>query len=82
MSLVILICCAIIFYRLGESDYGRGGLVCIVSIVVGLVSYYLVPHYLIPLPLWSMIIGQILLFVALFVYNLIRKEPPSSSGGV
>jgi len=82
LSLIILICCAVIFYRIGESDYGRGGLVCILSIVVGLVSPYLIPHYLIPLPFVSLIIGQVLLFVALLVYNLIRKEPPSSSGGV
>ena len=81
-SLVILICCAIIFYRIGESDYGRGGLVCILSIVIGLVSPYLIPHYLIPLPLWSIIIGQVLLFVALLVYNLMRKQPPSSGGGI
>jgi FtsH-binding integral membrane protein len=82
LSLIILICCAIIFYRIGESDYGRGGLVCILSIVVGFVSPYLISHYLIPLPVVSLIIGQVLLFVALLVYNLTRKEPPSSSGGV
>jgi ABC-type iron transport system FetAB permease component len=82
LSLIILICFAIIFYRIGESDYGRGGLVCILSIVVGLLSCCLIPHYLIPLPFVSMIIGQVLLFVALLVYNLIRKRPPSSDGGI
>jgi hypothetical protein len=76
-SLAILICCAIIFYRIGENDYGRGGLVCIVSIVVSFAS-----QYLIPLPFVSIVIGQVLLFVALLVYDLTRKRPPSSHGGV
>jgi uncharacterized membrane protein YjjP (DUF1212 family) len=77
LSLIILICCAIIFYRIGESDYGRGGLVCILGIVVGFVSYYLIPHYLRARPFVYLIIGQVLLFVALVVYNLIRKRPLS-----
>jgi hypothetical protein len=77
ISLVILICCAIIFYRIGESDYDRGGLVCILSIVISLASPYMIPRYIIPLPFVSIIIGQVVLFVALFVYNLIRKRPPS-----
>jgi ABC-type iron transport system FetAB permease component len=78
-SLVIIICCAIIFYRIGENDYDRGGLVCILSVVVSLASYYMIPRYTIPLPFLSIIIGQVLLFLALFVYNFSRSWPRSSS---
>jgi serine/threonine-protein kinase len=72
LSLVILICCAIIFYRIGDNDYGRGLPLCVISILVSLAS-----EYLIPLPLISIVIGQIVLFIGVFVYNATRKASSS-----
>ena len=72
LSLAILICCAIIFYRIGDNDYGRGLPLCVISILVSLAS-----EYLIPLPLISIVIGQIVLFIGVFVYNATRKAPSS-----
>jgi len=76
-SLAILICSAIVFYRIGETDYGRGGLLCIISILVSFAS-----NYLVPLPFISIVIGQVFLFMALLVYNFMKKKPPSSHGGL
>jgi len=72
LSLAILICCAIIFYRIGDNDYGRGLPLCVISILVSLAS-----EYLIPLPLISIVIGQIVLFIGVFAYNATRKAPSS-----
>jgi len=72
LSLVIIICCAIIFYRIGDNDYGRGLPLCVMSILVSLAS-----EYLIPLPLISIVIGQIVLFIGVFAYNATRKAPSS-----
>jgi len=72
LSFAILICCAIIFYRIGDNDYGRGLPLCVISILVSLAS-----EYLIPLPLISIVIGQVALFVGVFVYNAARKTPSS-----
>jgi hypothetical protein len=72
LSLAILICCAIIFYRIGDNDYGRGLPLCVISILVSLAS-----EYLIPLALISIVIGQIVLFVGVFAYNATRKAPSS-----
>jgi serine/threonine-protein kinase len=72
LSLAILICCAIIFYRIGDNDYGRGLPLCVISILVSFAS-----HYLIPLPLISIVIGQVVLFIGVFAYNATRKAPSS-----
>jgi hypothetical protein len=68
---VMVGCCAFIFHRIGEMDYGRGGLPAILSVVVSLLAVRLVP-----LSLISVGASQVLLYFALLIFNLIRKTPP------
>jgi hypothetical protein len=71
LLLVLIGCCAFIFYRIGEMDYGRGGLVATLSVVVSLLAVRFVP-----LSLISVVASQVLLYLALLFFNLIRKTPP------
>ena len=71
-GLIVVGCCAYIFYRIGEMEYGRGGLLCAFSIIVSFASPYVIP---IRIPFVPTVIGNLLLFLALWVYNLFRKKP-------
>ena len=71
LSILIVGCCALIFYRIGEMDYGRGALLATISLVASVLS-----GYVLPLPFVSIIASQVLLYLALLVYNLSRKTPP------
>jgi hypothetical protein len=33
-TLLIIICCAVFYYRVGEQEYGSGGLLALVSVVL------------------------------------------------
>lgn len=72
LSYVILIACAIIFYRIGNADYGSGILTCVLSIVMSVLALLFIRVSLV-----SILAGQILLFIGLTIYNLIRKSPRS-----
>jgi hypothetical protein len=64
-------CSALIFYRIGEMDYGRGWPLGMVSVVVSLLV-----RSFVPLPLVTVPASQVLLYIALLIYNLSRKTPP------
>ncbi len=65
-------CCAYIFYQIGKMEYGRGALLCVISIIVSFVSAHVMP---LRLTVGSVIVGQLFLFGALWIYNVIRKKP-------
>jgi predicted histidine transporter YuiF (NhaC family) len=69
---VLLGCCAYIFYRLGEIEYGRGGLLATISVILALASPLLIP---IRVPFIPVVLSQVFLFVVLWVYNCFRKKP-------
>jgi hypothetical protein len=71
-SVVIVIACAVMFYRISNADYGSGILLWGLSMVVSIFSLLFLPF-----PVVSILAGQVLLFIGLTVYNLIRKKPPS-----
>jgi hypothetical protein len=72
MLLYLMIgCSALIFYRIGEMDYGRGGLVATLSVVLSFLAIYFWR-----LPLINVGVSQVLLYVGLLIFNLIRKTPP------
>ena len=71
LSWVIIGCSAFIFYKIGEMDYGRGGLLATLSVIVSLGA-----AYLFPLPLISLGLSQVVLYLGLLIFNLIRKTPP------
>jgi multisubunit Na+/H+ antiporter MnhE subunit len=72
-SFIILIACAMIFYRIGNADYGSGVFVCGLSIGASILSLLFLP---IPF-LVSVVVGQVLLFVGLTIYNVVRNKPPA-----
>jgi hypothetical protein len=72
LGLLIVGCCAYIFYRIGEMEYGHGTLLCVISLIVSSASPYLIP---IPIPFVTTVVGQLILFFILWVYNFFRKKP-------
>ena len=71
LSWVVIGCSAFIFYKIGEMDYGRGGLMATVSVTVSFLA-----AYFFPLPLISLGLSQVGLYLALLLFNLIWKPPP------
>lgn len=65
-------CCAYIFYQIGKMEYGRGALLCAISVIVSFASAYVIP---LRVPTLSVIAGQLFLFGALWIYNSVRKKP-------
>jgi hypothetical protein len=39
-SLLLILCCGIFYYRLGESEYGSGGLLALVSVALWVVGVF------------------------------------------
>ena len=68
---LVIGCSAFVFYRIGEMDYGRGWLVAILSVVVSFLAIYFWR-----LPFISVPVSQVLLYLALLIFNLVRKTPP------
>jgi hypothetical protein len=68
----VVACCAYIFYEIGKMEHGRGALLCVISVIVSLASAHMIP---LRLPFVSVLIGQLFLFGALWIYNSIRKKP-------
>lgn len=69
---LVIGCCALIFYRLGEIEYRRGTLLCIASIAVSFLSPLVIP---IRMPFVPILLGQLCLFILLWIYNFFRKGP-------
>lgn len=72
LSFVIIVACAVFFYRIGNADYGSGILLWGLSIIISICALLFLPF-----PVLSLLAGQVLLFVNLTIYNLTRKKPPS-----
>jgi hypothetical protein len=68
-SLLLIICCAVFYYRVGESDYGGGGLLALVS-----VTLWLVGSYLLGFGWLGNLLVQLGLFFALTAWNVYRHE--------
>jgi hypothetical protein len=69
-SLLLVLCCGIFYYRLGESEYNSGGLLALVSVALWVVGVFLFKFG------W---LGNLLLqaglFFALTLWNMIRPPP-------
>ena len=72
LGYLVVGCCAYIFYRIGETEYGRGGLLALLSVIFAVASLYVLR---IPVPFFSLLLSQLLLFLLLWVYNCFRKKP-------
>jgi len=68
-TILLIICCAVFYYRLGEFEYGSGGLLALASValwVIGIFAFRLG---------WiGNLLVQVGLFFGLTVWNMIRRE--------
>jgi len=70
--LIIVGSFAYIFYHLGEMEYRRGALLCVMSITISLAAPFVIPMRI---GFLSIVIGNVSLFLALWIYNFFRKKP-------
>ena len=69
-SLLLIICCAVFYYRLGEGEYGSGGLLALISVALwGLGVFLLKFGWL------GNLLLQVGLFFALTLWNMMRPPP-------
>lgn len=65
---IALLGSAYIFYKVGETDYGKGWLLALFSIVLSIFF-----ALLIRLPFVPIVIGQVVLFAGATAYHMTRK---------
>ena len=66
---LLIICCAIFYYRVGESEYDGGGLLALVS-----VALWVVGSYAFGLGIIGSLMLQVGLFFALTFWNMWRAK--------
>ena len=70
LTLLIVLCCAVFYYRVGESEYGSGELLALISVVLWVVGIFLFKFG------WlGNLLLQVGLFFALSAWNMRRKPP-------
>lgn len=67
LAVLLIIAAAMLFYRIGDHDYGAGFLVAAISVAIGLVTLFVLGW-----GRFAFLGGQLLLFVGLTWYNLRR----------
>ena len=70
LSLLLIICCALFYYRVGEEEYGSGALLALIS-----VTLWVVGIRALRLGWVGNLLLQAGLFVALTFWNMTRKPP-------
>jgi hypothetical protein len=68
-TIFLIICCAVLFYRIGESEYGGGTLLALVS-----VTLWLLGSYALGFGWLGNLLVQTGLFVALTIWNMQRAQ--------
>jgi uncharacterized membrane protein YobD (UPF0266 family) len=56
-TILLILCCAVFYYRVGESEYGRGALLALASVALWVLGSY---------ALWFGWLGNLLVQVGLF----------------
>ena len=74
MDILLYIALTTIFYRIGETDYNKGATLASLSFVLSLIGAAFVP-------ILGSIAANVLLYIALVIYNLLSKKPPGSQSG-
>lgn len=69
-SFLLIICFAVFYYRVGESEYGSGGLLALIS-----VTLWLIGGYALGFGWLGNILVQVALFFALTGWNMRRRGP-------
>ncbi len=68
-TLLLIICCAVFYYRVGESEYGSGELLALISVLLWLLGMFAFQFGWI-----ANLLLQVGLFVGLTVWNM-RQRP-------
>ena len=68
-TILLVICCAVFYYRLGEFEYGSGGLVALAS-----VALWVIGTFALGFGLLGNLLVQVGLFFALTVWNIMRRK--------
>jgi hypothetical protein len=68
-TILLILCCAVFYYRVGESEYGSGGLLALASVALWLIGSFLFGFG----SLGNLLI-QIGLFVSLTFWNMARRQ--------
>ena len=68
-TILLIICCAVFYYRLGEFEYGSGGLLALASVAVWVIGTLAFRFG------WlGNLLVQVGLFFALTVWHIMRRE--------
>ena len=68
-TILLILCCAVFYYRVGESEYGSGGLLALASVALWLIGSFLFGFG----SLGNLLI-QIGLFIGLTFWNMARRQ--------
>ncbi len=68
-TILLVICCAVIYYRIGEFEYGKGALLALVS-----VALWLIGSFALGFGWLGNLLVQVGLFFALTFWNMQRAK--------
>jgi len=68
-TILLIVCCAVFYYRVGESEYGSGGLLALAS-----VALWVVGSLALGFGWLGNLLVQVGLFFALTVWNMMRRQ--------
>jgi hypothetical protein len=68
-TILLIICCAVLFYRIGESEYGGGTLLALAS-----VALWLLASYALGFGWLGNLLVQAGLLIALTIWNMQRAQ--------
>ena len=68
-TILLIVCCAVFYYRVGEFEYGSGGLLALVS-----VALWVMGTFALRFGVLGNLLLQVGLFFALTVWNMMRPE--------
>ena len=68
-TILLIVCCAVFYYRVGESEYGSGGLLALAS-----VALWAVGSFALGFGWLGNFLVQVGLFFALTVWNMMRRQ--------
>ena len=68
-TILLIICCAVFYYRLGEFEYGSGGLLALASVALWVIGIFAFRFGWI-----GNLLVQVALFFGLTVWNIMRRE--------
>ena len=67
-TILLIICCAVFYYRIGEQEYGSGGVLALVSVVLWMTGQFALGFG------WlANLLVQVGLFFALTFWNMSRR---------